>query len=143
MSTPEQRRVESQLGLAKRGLRTRARTILSLEIRGHSKREIAQMIGMSAQRVQQISRTDRYIEARDREFRAMDNEFIGMKPAAFVALSSALRSRDEKVALAASETWFRTAGFMQYGKGVGVQGVTAEDVAKQLLQVNIQVNVEK
>jgi hypothetical protein len=32
---------------------------------------------------------------------------------------------------------------MQYGKGAGVQGVTAEDVAKQLLQVNIQVNVEK
>jgi hypothetical protein len=134
---------DQRLGLARRGLRTRARTILSLEIRGHSKREIAQMIGMSASRVTQISRTDRYIEARDREFRSMDNEFISMKPAAFGALSNALHSRDQKVALAASETWFRTAGFMQYGKGVGQQGVTAEDVAKQLLQVNVQVNIEK
>jgi hypothetical protein len=114
-----------------------------LEIRGHSKRDIAKMLNMSEGRVVMISRADRYIEARDREFRSMDNEFISMKPAAFDALSNALHSRDQKVALAASEAWFRTAGFMQYGKGVGQQGVTAEDVAKQLLQVNIQVNVEK
>jgi hypothetical protein len=134
-------KVKYELGLAKRSLPTRARTILMLEIRGHSKKEIARMIGMSPLRVGLITRTDRYIQHRDAELRGLDNDFLAMKPSVMAALDNALRSRDEKLALAASETWFRTSGYMQYGKGVGQTGVTAEDVARELVQVNVQVNV--
>ena len=131
-------------GLAKKRLRTRARAILSLEIRGHSKKDIAEILGLTPVRVIQITRTDRYLEERDRQLGQLDSEFIGMKPAAFTALDNALRSRDQRLALAACETWFRTSGFMQYGKSsANSQGLTAEDVAKQLMQVNIQVNVER
>jgi len=73
----------------------------------------------------------------------MDNEFLVMKPAAMAALRRGLVDRDTNTALRASEMWMKTSGFMQYGKGSQQGTLSAEDVAKQLLQVNVQVNVAK
>ena len=124
-----------------RPLSTRARMILSLDLRSQSTAEIAQKMGLHERAVQWIRRTDRYIAAREALLGRMDAEFSAMKPAVFNALSNGLRSRDENTALRASETWMKAAGFGQYGKGNAQQGITAEDVARQLLQVNVNVNI--
>jgi hypothetical protein len=128
---------------ASRPLSTRARTILSLEIRGHTKEEIARHLSMRPETIGRITISDRYLAARDALLDRMDADFTGMKPAVFRALRAGLHSRDENTALRASETWMKAAGFGQYGKGSGVQGVTAEDVARQLLEVNVNVNVDR
>lgn len=122
-------------------LSTRTRMILSLELRGHDKSEIAAKLGLKASAVYRVVNTDRYITARDALLARMDHDFAAMKPAAFAALRGGLNSRDENTALRASEAWMKAAGFGQYGRGTGVMGVTAEDVAKQLLQVNVSVNI--
>lgn len=123
-------------------LSTRARMILSMELRNNTLTEIAQKLHVGIERISRITRTDRYIEAREALLGRMDHEFMAMKPAAFAAIGQGLRSRDENTALRASETWMRAAGFGTYGKGpIGAQPVTAEDVVKQLLSVNVQVNV--
>lgn len=123
----------------RRPLRTKARMVLSLELRGKTTGEIAAQLGMHANTVSAITRTDRYIAAREVLLGRMDAEFSAMKPDAFRALSQGLRSRDENTALRASETWMKAAGFGQYGKGNQSQGLTAEDVARQLLQVNVNI----
>ena len=124
-------------------LSTRARMVLSLEMRGYDKQSIAGHIGISPQRVHQITYSDRYIEAREALLSRMDYEFVAMKPAAFAALRNAINSRDENTALRGSEAWMRAAGFGQYGRGASnpVGAVTAEDVARRLLQLQVSVNV--
>lgn len=122
-------------------LSTRARMVLSLELRGKDKREIAQHLQMSEQQVGNITRTQRYIAHREVLLGEADQDFLNMKPQAMAALRRGFSSGDEGIALRASETWMRAAGFMQYGKSGSQSTVTAEDVAAQLLQVNVQVNV--
>jgi hypothetical protein len=119
---------------------TRWRAICSLELRGHSKTEIAEVLGMSLGGVITITARDSYVTMRDQMLGELDNEFLAMKPLAFAALKGALQSNNENTALSAAETFFKTSGFMQHGKGAtdAAGPVSAEDVARQLL---IQVNV--
>lgn len=124
-------------------LSTRVRMILTLELRGKTQGEIAQQMQMRPSSVHRIVNTDRYVAAREELLGRMDSEFATFKSLAFTALGNGLRSRDENVALRASEQWMRAAGFGQYGRGNAQQGVTAEDVVRQLLQVNVNVNVDK
>jgi hypothetical protein len=125
-----------------RPLSTRTRAILSLELRGHDKQAIAAMLNLAPRSVWRITNTARYLAKRDEVLDRMDADFVGMKPLAFQALRGALTSRDENTALRASEQWMKAAGFMQYGRSTGQQGVTAEDVAARLLNVtNVTVNV--
>jgi hypothetical protein len=121
-------------------LSTRHRMILTLELRGKDKTEIAHLLNMTPNQVVQITHRPQYIEARDALLGAMDQEFANMKPDAMAALRRGLNAPDASTALHASETWMKAAGFMQYGKSEGLRNVTAEDVAAQLLQVNITVN---
>jgi hypothetical protein len=97
---------------------------------------------MKEHAVRRITHTDRYIAARAVLFNRLDHEFLAMKPAVFNALRRGLDSGDEGIALRASEQWMRAAGFMHYGKGEARQGLTAEDVAKQMLQLNLTLNVK-
>ena len=123
-------------------LPTKARAILALELRGLPKTQIAVRLHMKEQAVRRITHTDRYIAARAALLDRLDHEFLAMKPMAFNALCRGLHSVDEGIALRASEQWMRAAGFMQHGRGGARQGVTAEDVAKQMLQLNVTVNVK-
>jgi hypothetical protein len=123
-------------------LPTKARAILALELRGLPKTQIAVRLHMKEQAVRRITHTDRYIAARAVLLDRLDHEFLAMKPAVFNALRRGLDSGDEGIALRASEQWMRAAGFMHYGKGEAQQGLTAEDVAKQMLQLNVTVNVK-
>lgn len=124
---------------------TRHRTICSLELRGHDKKQIAEALGLAYQTVINITNSDRYAEVRDALLADMDNDFIAMKPLALSALKGGLTSRDEQTALRASDQWFKAAGYGGYSRDPPVdKSITAEDVARQLmLGVTVNVNVEK
>jgi hypothetical protein len=98
---------------------------------------------MSAQGVSHITRDERYRRYRDERLSALDDEFFSMKPLALEALKGGLTSHDENTALRASEQWFKAASFGGYSKTEPPSThLTAEDVARQLLgvQVNVTVN---
>jgi hypothetical protein len=124
-------------------LPTKARVVLQLQLRGLPKTEVARRLRLSEKQVQCITHTDRYIAARDVMLDRMDAEFLAMKPMTFNALRSGLQRSDENTALRASEQWMRAVGFMHHGKNEAAQGVTAEDVAKQTLQLNVNVNINR
>jgi hypothetical protein len=123
---------------------TKARTILTLQMRGHTQAQIAQMMHISHQGVSVIIQRPEYKEMRERVLRELDDEFLAMKPLAFDAIEGGLRSSDENVALKAADMWFKGAGFGSYSKTPAVDPtVTAEDVVRNLLQINVNVNVPK
>lgn len=123
-------------------LKTRWAAVYALELRGINQKDIATALGLSAATVSAITNDERYIEYREKRMNELDAEFVMMKPLAFAALKSGLGSRDENTALRASEQWFKGAGFGGFAKDPTPQThLTAEDVAVQLLQVNVQVNV--
>jgi len=123
---------------------TRWRVILSYEMQGFTKKKIAEQLGMTESAVAQITRDHRYIKYRNDYLAMLDEEFFNLKPLAIDALKTGLQSNDENVALRASDQWFTAASYGGYNKkDTGPQGVTAEDVAKQLMlgiQVNVNVN---
>jgi hypothetical protein len=121
---------------------TKARTILTLQMRGHTQAQIAEMMHLSPQGVCVIIQRPEYKEMRERVLRELDDEFLAMKPLAFDAIEGGLRSSDENVALKAADMWFKGAGFGSYSKTPAVDStVTAEDVVRNLLQINVNVNV--
>jgi transcriptional regulator with XRE-family HTH domain len=123
-------------------LSTRWRVVMSLEMQGMSKTDIAKQMGLAANTVSEITRDERYLAARDEYLREIDADFLAMKPLAFDALRQGLTSADEDTALKASDQWFREAGFGGYSKrDEPSEKTTAEDVVRQLLQINVQVNV--
>jgi hypothetical protein len=125
-------------------LPTKARAILALELRGLPKTEIAVRLRMKENAVRRITHTDRYIAARDVLLGHLDADFRAMKPMAFNALRNGLQSGDVVVALRASDQWMRAAGFIQHGKcSAGQRGVSAEDVARKLLTVDVNVKINR
>lgn len=124
---------------------TRWRTILTLEIQGIDKTQIAEMMQLTLGAISQITRDQRYIDFRNEYLAELDGDFLSMKPLAFAALKGGLQSSDENTALRASEQWFKGASFGGYSKTPEPSTtVTAEDVARQLLNItadNVQVNI--
>lgn len=131
---------------AREEISTRWAAIYALELRGLSKTDIATQLGLSINTVVHATTDPRYIAYREEHLAALDNDFVAMKPLAFAALSNGLRSQDENTALRASEQWFKGASFGGFAKEPQQSSaLTAEDVAKQILQggltVAVQVNV--
>lgn len=121
---------------------TKARTILTLEMRGKTKTQIAEMMHLSIQGVCLICQRSEYKAMRENVLREMDQEFLAMKPLAFDAIENGLRSSDENVSLKAADMWFKGAGFGSYAKTPASDpSVTAEDVVRNLLQINVNVSV--
>lgn len=122
----------------------RMRTILSLEIRGVPRIQIAESLGITQATVCRLARRPEYEKMREDVLMHWDGEFLAMKPLAFTALRNGLTSSEESVALKASDQWFHAAGFGGYSKSPPVdKSVTAEDVVRELMgiQVNVSVNV--
>lgn len=156
---PPQKTVREQVGVAvheemrwKEGkqpigeeLSTRWRAILSFELRGWNKTDIAEHLGLSLNSVILTTKDERYVAFRQEYLAEMDDEFLCMKPLAFAALKNGLCSADENTALRASEQWYKGASFGGYSKTPeSPTTVTAEDVARQLLSIsadNVQVNI--
>lgn len=126
-------------------LSTRHRMILTLEMQGHTQREIAEMLGYSSwQSVCQVVNTDRYKAYRDAYLTQFDDDFFAMKPLALDALRKGLRSADDNVALRASQQWFQGASFGGFAKTpVAPETTSAEDIARALVrEANLSVNVQ-
>lgn len=126
-------------------LSTKYRAILSLEIQGISKNDIARRMGMSLQGVIRATSSQKYLDFRNNYLAGLDDEFFAMKPLAFAALKQGLSSQDEDTALKASDQWFKAAAFGGYSKtSEPHSNLTAEDVVRQLLHVqadNVQINI--
>ena len=123
-------------------LSTRWRAILSLELRGFDKVDIAAKLGLTPYAISAATRDPRYIKEREELLGNADAAFLELKPLAIAALSNGLASTDENTALRASDQFFRVSGFGTYGKGASDDtAVTAESVARALVQQAIQVNV--
>lgn len=121
---------------------TRWASVYTLELRGLTRNQIAEALGMSVGTVSRITLDPRYIEYREKHLSSLDQEFVAMKPLAFQALRGGLRSTDENTALRASEQWFKAANYGGFSKHERpAVSTSAEDIAKQLLQINVQVNV--
>ena len=121
---------------------TKWASIYTLELRGLTQGEIAQALSMSANGVSKIVNDERYIAYREKHLADLDSAFVQMKPLAFNALKNGLNSADENTALRASEQWFKGAGFGGFAKDpVQPTRLTAEDIAAQLLGVQVNVNV--
>jgi hypothetical protein len=72
----------------------------------------------------------------------LDHEFLAMKPMAFNALCRGSTASTRALRSGPVSSGMRAAGFMQHGKGEARQGVTAEDVASKLLQLNVNVSIK-
>lgn len=130
--------------VAREDVHTRWASIYTLELRGLGATQIATHLNMTQQTVSKIVRDPRYIAYREEHLTALDTEFVSMKPLAYAALKNGLNADDENTALRASEQWFKAAGFGGFSKTERPNaGVTAEDVVARLLNVNVQVNINK
>src|SRR5258706_8679306 len=83
-SHPEDVCVDGKIALY--DISTKWRGIMSLEMQGMPKNEIAQRVGMSATSIGNITLDPRYIEHREKYLASIDGEFFAMKPLAVQAL---------------------------------------------------------
>jgi len=121
-----------------RQLTVRARQVLSLELQGLRKIDIAVRLGLHENYVGQITGTPSYITARnamlDRDINAM---IRGLTPMAIRTLEEGFQSPNEYIRMAAAGMIFKILGFMHHGKECDAYangGVTAEDICKRLLE---------
>jgi hypothetical protein len=111
------------------------RMILSLQLHGFRRKEIAERLGMHENSVSRVVHSKRYLDAFDARLDELDAEFLRLKPAALRALADGLNSRDEVIKLRAAEVWFKLTGQGGYGRDGSDAGpkATAEDIAQALL----------
>src|SRR2546423_13733650 len=69
---------------------TKWRAILTLEMQGLTKTEIAKVLDTSPQTISNITLDERYITYRNEYLAKIDDEFLAMKPLAFRALHTGL-----------------------------------------------------
>ena len=129
--------------VARKDIPTSWTSIYTLELRGFTHAQIAEVVNLTPQSVGRIVTDARYLTYREQHLSALDHEFVAMKPLAFAALRGGLGSQDENTALRASEQWFKAANYGGFSKHERpAVSTSAEDIARSLLnQVNIQVNV--
>lgn len=127
----------------RKDIKTLWASIYTLELRGFTQQQIAEVVNLRASSVARIVADERYIKYREERLSTLDQEFVAMKPLAFRALRGGLSSPDENTALRASEQWFKAANYGGFSKHERpAVSTSAEDIARSLLnQVNIQVNV--
>jgi hypothetical protein len=120
-----------------RQLSFRDRQVLSLELQGLRKTDIAVRLGLHPVHVSNITLAPNYLAARDA---LLDNQIAamirGLLPQAVRTLEDGLHSRHEHIRLAAAGMTFKILGYMHHGKECEAHangGITAEDVCRQLL----------
>ncbi len=126
-----------------RTLPTSWAAMLTLEMQGYTKKEIAQMLGRNYARVTRITTHPVYLEHRTQRLGDLDRDFVNLKHKVVDVMGRALdQSAPMDAQLRAADMWFKTQGYGAYSKNpVPEQKVTVEDVVSRLLQVNVQVNV--
>lgn len=119
---------------------TKYRSILSLELRGVNKTQIANMLGMTVGRISTITHLPEYIAERDKTLSGYDQDFLNLKGKAIEVLSDGLDpGGNMSDRLRAADMWFKAQG---YGNGHYAAktinndpgNITAEDIVRELLK---------
>lgn len=113
-------------------LSTKWRTILTLELRGRTKLEIAQQLGRSYGSIVNITNTVRYREYRDEMLLHVDEEFLNLKPIALLALRNGLTSLDEKTSSQNARWYFESLGYGS--RQQDNDGATAEEIVSRIFE---------
>jgi len=109
--------------------------IMTMQMRGMTNVEIAKKLGMYANSIGTIQKTEKYRKAFEQRITGLDQEILALKPKAVDALSNALDDKNRDTALRAARTYFEMTGQGTFGKTAGeVQGgVSAVGLARALL----------
>ena len=118
--------------------------VLSLHLSGSTAEEIAELAGYSSPySVYNILRKKEVILVRQQLLESLELEFEALQGQIFQTVKDKLKSQDERIQLESVQIWMKYFGkFLP--KSDGESHLTAEDVVKQILnqQINVQVNVD-
>ncbi len=117
--------------------------VLALHLAGYRASAIAELAGLSsAASVYAILRKEKVALARQQLLQGLELEFETYQRRVFEIITELMESEDPRVRLDAVDKWFRYFGkYKQSADPSKNQQVSAEDIVKSLLQVNVQVNV--
>lgn len=116
--------------------------VLALHMAGKSCREIAQQTRYTTNYVYRILQHPDIVALRSRLLDFATREFEALWPTVVENIRNQLASEDPRVQLAAQHQWLKASG--KYAASEHTEKpASAEDVVAKLLQVNVQVNVDK
>lgn len=114
--------------------------VLSLHLSGSTAEEIAELAGYaSPNAVYCILRKKEVLLVRQQLLESLELEFEALQKEIFQVVKSKLKSLDERVQLEAVQVWMKY--FQKFLPKPDKNEFTAEDVVKQILNQQIQVNV--
>jgi hypothetical protein len=115
--------------------------VLSLHLSGVKAEDIAPLAGLaSKESVYYILRKDTVLLARQQLLEGLELEFETLQKDIFQTVKDKLNSLDENIQLKAIEIWMKY--FKKYTpKENTEEKLTAEDLVKKFLNINLQVNV--
>ena len=117
--------------------------VLTLHLSGSTAEEIAELAGYSSPcTVYNILRKKEVILVRQQLLESFELEFEALQKKIFEVVKAKLKSADERIQLEAVQIWAKWFG--KFLPKVDDSRLTAEDVVKQILnqQINVQVNVD-
>lgn len=114
--------------------------VLSLHLSGSTAEEIAELTGYSSPySVYSILRKKEVILVRQQLLESLELEFEACQKEIFQVVKDKLKSQDERIQLEAVQVWMKY--FQKFLPKPDKNEFTAEDVVRQILNQQIQVNV--
>ena len=110
------------------------RRLIALVLQGYSNNDIALVLTLTVSRVSIIRNAPLVQEVLSRHLDDCDQQLSALLPAAVDAVKRGLDSGNPKDSLRAADLLFKTQGKFKEG-GEDKQNVTAEDVARQIIEV--------
>lgn len=114
--------------------------ILALHLAGRTAEEISELVDRHPLTIYAILKKPEVIAVRQQLLAGISDEFEALYQEVVQTIRDCLKSDKETVRLDAAEKWFKAHGKYQ-PKQDKESELTAEDVVKKILQLNIQVNV--
>jgi len=114
--------------------------VLSLHLSGHSAEKIAELAGYSSPySVYNILRKQEVILVRQQLLQSLELEFEALQKKIFQVVGEKLDSEDERVQLEAVQLWMKYFG--KFTPKPDKNELTAEDVVRQILNQQININI--
>ena len=114
--------------------------VLSLHLSGHSAEKIAELAGYSSPySVYNILRKQEVILVRQQLLQSLELEFEALQKKIFQVVGEKLDSEDERVQLEAVQLWMKYFG--KFTPKPDKDELTAEDVVRQILNQQININI--
>ena len=117
--------------------------VLRLHLEGLSQVKISERTGYGQCAVSRILNHPLIQLARQQSMMETEREFEALFEKVVDNIREQLDSQDPMVQLAAQNQWFKANGKFAPKQSSNEEQLTAEDVVSKLLQINVQVNVDK